>query len=262
METCQIAIGDNLVKRPFVSDLMRLNKSFIVKRSLSGRREKLLAFQNLSAYIHHCIDSDQPVWIAQSEGRAKDGNDQTDPAIIKMFNLSRRGKQSAFADNIRSLSIVPVSISYEFDPCDCDKARELYEKQQTGQYQKADDEDLKSIVTGIEGYKGHVHVAFGKPLTQDFEDTTSVVKEVNRQIHHNYELQPSNIFAWEAISSEINQHDQMLQAPAISQLFPGIDLEKKRDEFTRHLERCPERYRPQFLKMYAQSAINRFRYGS
>ncbi|MBO9496803.1 1-acyl-sn-glycerol-3-phosphate acyltransferase [Thalassotalea sp. G20_0] len=262
METCQIAIGDNLVKRPFVSDLMRLNKSFIVKRSLSGRREKLLAFQSLSAYIHHCIDSGQPVWIAQSEGRAKDGNDQTDPAIIKMFNLSRRGRQSAFADNIRSLNIVPVSISYEFDPCDCDKARELYEKQQTGQYLKADDEDLKSIVTGIDGYKGHVHVAFGKPLTEDFEDAASVVQEVNHQIHHNYELQPSNLFAWEAISSEINQHEQVIQVPGIEQLFPAIDLLKKRDEFTRHLERCSELYRPWFLKMYAQPVINRFRYGS
>ncbi|USE34543.1 1-acyl-sn-glycerol-3-phosphate acyltransferase [Endozoicomonas sp. SCSIO W0465] len=262
METCQIAIGDNLVKRPFVSDLMRLNKSFIVKRSLSGRREKLLAFQNLSAYIHHCIDSGQPVWIAQSEGRAKDGNDQTDPAIIKMFNLSRRNKQSIFADNIRSLNIVPVSISYEFDPCDCDKARELYEKQQTGQYQKADDEDLKSIVTGIQGYKGHVHVAFGKPLTQDFEDAASVVKEVNHQIHHNYELQPSNLFAWEAISSEINQYEPVIQIPELSQLFPNIDLQQKRNEFTRHLQRCPELYRTQFLKMYAQPVINRFRYGS
>lgn len=262
METCQIAIGDNLVKRPFVNDLMRLNKSFIVKRSLSGQREKLLALKNLSAYIHHCIDSGQPVWIAQSEGRAKDGNDQTDPAIIKMFNLSRRNKQTVFSDNIRSLNIVPVSISYEFDPCDCDKARELYEKQQTGQYQKADDEDLKSIVTGIEGYKGHVHVAFGKPLTQDLEDVTFVVKEVNHQIHHNYELHPSNMFAWEAISGKIEQHDRIIQVPAISKLFPDIDLKKKYDEFTRHLERCPEQCRQQCLKMYAQPVINRFRYNS
>ena len=262
METCQIAIGDNLIKRPFVSDLMRLNKSFIVKRSLSGRREKLLAFQNLSAYIHHCIDSGQPVWIAQSEGRAKDGNDQTDPAIIKMFNLSRRGRQGTFANNIRALNIVPVAISYEFDPCDCDKARELYEKQQTGQYHKADDEDLRSIVMGIEGYKGHVHVAFGKPLTEHFDDAAAVVKEVDHQIQHNYALQPSNLFAWEAISSEINQHEQVIQVPGINQLFPNDELQQKRDEFTRHLERCPGQYRPWFLKMYAQPVINRFRYGS
>ncbi len=267
METCQIAIGDNLIKRPYVSDLMRLNKSFIVKRSLTGRREKLTAFQNLSAYIHHCIDSGQPVWIAQSEGRAKDGNDQTDPAIIKMFNVSRRDKQTAFADNIRSLNIVPVSISYEFDPCDCSKARELFEKQQTGEYLKADDEDLKSIVMGIEGYKGHVHVAFGKPLSgkqapQSLENAIAVAKEVDHQIHHNYQLQPSNLFAWEAIGNNVIKQEPAIQVPDISTLFPDTDLKKKRDEFTRHLERCPEVYRPWFLKMYAQPVINRFRYGS
>lgn len=260
LETCQIAIGDNLIKRPFVSDLMRLNKSFIVKRSLSGRREKLMAFQNLSAYIHHCIDAGQPVWIAQSEGRAKDGNDQTDPAIIKMFNLSRRDKQTSFADNIRALNIVPVSIAYEFDPCDCDKARELYEKHQSGQYQKADNEDLNSIATGIQGYKGHVHVAFGKPLQQEFNDAMSVVNAVNQQIHHNYQLQPSNLFAWEAITSKLAPDERVIPVPDINRLFPDTDLQQKREEFTRHLVRCPELYRPWFLKMYAQPAINRFRY--
>ena len=256
METCQIAIGDNLIKRPFVSDLMRLNKSFIVKRSLTGRREKLLAFQNLSSYIHHCIDSGQPVWIAQSEGRAKDGNDQTDPAIIKMFNLSRRGQNTSFADNIRALNIVPVAIAYEFDPCACDKAHELYEREQSGEYQKGDDEDLKSIVTGIEGHKGHVHVAFGQPLTGDFVDTNAVVTEVNRQIHRNYRLQPSNLFAWEAIRKELPQTG--LTVPAASALFPKADLQQQRQKFARHLDRCPDRYRPWLLKMYAQPVINRY----
>ena len=256
METCQIAIGDNLIKRPFVSDLMRLNKSFIVKRSLTGRREKLQAFQNLSSYIHHCIDSGQPVWIAQSEGRAKDGNDQTDPAIIKMFNLSRRGQNTSFADNIRALNIVPVAIAYEFDPCACDKAHELYEREQSGEYQKGDDEDLKSIVTGIEGHKGHVHVAFGQPLTGDFVDTNAVVTEVNRQIHRNYRLQPANLFAWEAIRKDLPQTG--LTVPAASVLFPKADLQQQRQKFARHLDRCPDRYRPWLLKMYAQPVINRY----
>ncbi len=256
METCQIAIGDNLVKRPFVSDLMRLNKSFIVKRSLTGRREKLLAFQNLSAYIHHCIDSGQPVWIAQSEGRAKDGNDQTDPAIIKMFNLSRRDRNTSFAENIRALNIAPVSIAYEFDPCACDKARELYEREQSGAYQKADDEDLKSIVTGIEGYKGHVHVAFGQPLTGDFADTNAVVAEVNRQIHHNYRLQPSNLFAWETIRKDLPEAG--FTVPGTNTLFPKADLRQRRQTFARHLDRCPDRYRQWLLKMYAQPVINRY----
>lgn len=256
METCQIAIGDNLVKRPFVSDLMRLNKSFIVKRSLNGRRERLLAFQNLSAYIHHCIESGQPVWIAQSEGRAKDGDDQTDPAIIKMFNLSRRGQQTSFAENIRALNIVPVSIAYEFDPCAVDKARELYEHEQKGHYQKAENEDLKSIVTGIEGYKGHVHVAFGKVLTGDFANANAVATEVSRQIHHNYRLQPSNLLAWEAISKDPGQPSLLI--PGIDTLFPETDLQQYRQKFASHLELCPDHYQPWLLKMYAQPVINRY----
>ncbi|WP_067587486.1 1-acyl-sn-glycerol-3-phosphate acyltransferase [Endozoicomonas ascidiicola] len=255
METCQIAIGDNLINRPFVSDLMRLNKSFIVKRSVTGRREKFLAFQNLSAYIHHCIDTGQPVWIAQSEGRAKDGNDRTDPAIIKMFNLSKKNKSTSFADNIRSFNLVPVSISYEYDPCDINKARELYEKTESGHYQKEDDEDLRSIVTGIEGFKGHVHVAFGQPLTDSFNDAGDVAREVDRQIHHNYQLQPSNLLALETLEG-----DSFSTENAIESLFPNINTKKKRSEFANRLESCPEAHRQGFLKMYAQPAINRFGY--
>ena len=258
-ETCRIAIGDNLVMRPFVSDLMRLNKSFIVKRSISGRREKLKAFQDLSAYIHHCIDTNHPVWIAQSEGRAKDGNDKTDTAIIKMFNVSRRGKDESFADSVRALDIVPVSISYEFDPCDAHKARELYETEVNGSYNKAEDEDMKSIVRGIDGYKGHVHVAFGQPLTDSYDNAEAVVAEVNHQIWNNYKLQPANLFAWEAISNELLKSEPGLQVPGIAELFPGVNLDAKRNEFSRHLERCASEYRDWYLKMYANPVVNRFR---
>ena len=259
-ETCRIAIGDNLVKRPFVSDLMRLNKSFIVKRSVTGRREKLKAFQDLSAYIHHCINTEHPVWIAQSEGRAKDGNDQTDTAIIKMFNVSRRGKDEAFSDSIKALNIVPVSISYEFDPCDIHKARELYETEINGRYNKAEDEDMMSIVRGIEGYKGHVHVAFGKPLADNYENAEAVATEVDHQIWKNYQLQPANLFAWEATSSEYLKNNSGLQVPETSQLFPNIDLNTSRQEFSRHLERCDPEHREWYLKMYANPVVNRYRH--
>ena len=258
-ETCRIAIGDNLVKRPFVSDLMRLNKSFIVKRSVSGRREKLKAFQDLSGYIHHCIGTHHPVWIAQSEGRAKDGNDKTDTAIIKMFNVSRRGKDESFADSIRALHIVPVSISYEFDPCDTHKARELHETEINGVYNKAEDEDMMSIVKGIEGYKGHVHVAFGKPLTDSYDNAEAVVAEVDHQIWSNYKLQPANLFAWEAISSEFLKTNPCLRVPETAQLFPGTDLETKRAEFSRHLERCTPEHRDRYLQMYAYPVVNRYK---
>ncbi|MCX7079732.1 MAG: 1-acyl-sn-glycerol-3-phosphate acyltransferase, partial [Pseudomonas sp.] len=122
LPTPRIAIGDNLLQKPFVSDLMRLNKSFIVHRSISGRREKMAAYQLLSAYISHSIRNDcQSIWIAQAEGRAKDGDDRTESAILKMFHMSR--KDEPFGEVIRSLNLTPVSISYEYDPCDQAKAR-------------------------------------------------------------------------------------------------------------------------------------------
>ncbi|OED42075.1 hypothetical protein ACH42_12570 [Endozoicomonas sp. (ex Bugula neritina AB1)] len=258
-ETCRIAIGDNLVKRSFVSDLMRLNKSFLVKRSVIGRREKLKAFQDLSGYIHHCIQTNHPVWIAQSEGRAKDGNDKTDTAIIKMFNVSRRGKDESFADSVKALHIVPVSISYEFDPCDAHKARELHETEMNGLYNKAEDEDMMSIVKGIEGYKGHVHVAFGKPLTDSYDNAEAVVREVNHQIWSNYKLQPANLFAWEAIDKKTFNVESGVSAPDIKELFPDVDIDAKREEFSRHLERCEPEHRDWLLKMYAYPVVNHYR---
>jgi len=163
LPTLRIAIGDNLLQKPFVADLMRLNKSFIVQRSLTGRREKLAAFQLLSAYINHSIRNDgELVWIAQAEGRAKDGDDRTDPAILKMFHLAC--KEVAFSECVRDLRMTPLTISYEYDPCDIAKARELYIRETTGQYVKAAGEDDASIALGITGFKGRVHVHFGTPL--------------------------------------------------------------------------------------------------
>ena len=144
LPTPRIAIGDNLLQKPFVSDLMRLNKSFIVHRSITGRREKMAAYQLLSAYINHSIRNDcQSIWIAQAEGRAKDGDDRTESAILKMFHMSR--KDEPFADVILSLNLTPVSISYEYDPCDAAKARELFIRASTGTYSKAPGEDDASI---------------------------------------------------------------------------------------------------------------------
>jgi len=124
-DTVRIAIGDNLLTKPYVSDLMRLNKSFIVNRSAKGNKEKFKAMKHLSAYIHHSITEDREnCWLAQREGRAKDGLDRTNTAIITMLGMNRPKTQS-FADYIRELHIVPLSISYEWDPCDLLKAREL-----------------------------------------------------------------------------------------------------------------------------------------
>lgn len=188
-QTVRIAIGDNLLSQPFVSDLMRVNKSFIVKRSVPGRREKLMEARKLSAYIHHSIvEENANIWIAQREGRAKDGIDKTNPAVIGMFSLNRP-KPRPYADYIRELNIVPVAISYEFDPCDAMKARERYYQLERGGYSKGKDEDVRSIAKGMSGWKGRVHLSFGEPLTEyDFQNDTEVAVAVDRQIHRMYRL--------------------------------------------------------------------------
>jgi len=117
-DTLRIAIGDNLLQKPFASDLMRLNKSFIVQRSAKGVREKMAAYLGLSSYIDHSISEGCSIWIAQQEGRAKDGIDQTDPAIIKMLYMCQKKGNVSFSDHMNKLNIVPVAISYEYNPCD------------------------------------------------------------------------------------------------------------------------------------------------
>ncbi len=255
METPRIAIGDNLLSRPFVSDLMRLNKSFIVKRSVSGRREKLKAYQTLSAYIHHSIDTGHSIWIAQSEGRAKDGNDQTDTAIIKMLHMSKKGKDISFSNSIRSLNIVPVAISYEYDPCDQKKAFELYNTEQAGHYQKARDEDMLSIATGIEGFKGHVHVAFGSQLTENLDNATDVSQAVDDQIHSLYKLHPSNYIAWDLIKEDYPD----IKVPDIKDIYPNKDIDDKRQEFLQRLNRSPKNHQRWLLNMYGRPIINRYK---
>lgn len=190
MDTARIAIGDNLLRKPYVSDLMRLNKSFIVNRSARGR-EMMTALNQLSSYIDHSINEGASIWIAQREGRAKDGNDRTDPAILKMFYMSQR-KQRSFSEAITRLNLVPVSISYEYDPCDAAKARELHAKASDGSYAKGQFEDLDSIVKGITGLKGNVHVAFGTPIKGEFESPEALAALIDREIIANYKLHSSN----------------------------------------------------------------------
>ncbi|WP_330926207.1 1-acyl-sn-glycerol-3-phosphate acyltransferase [Candidatus Sororendozoicomonas aggregata] len=253
-DTPRLAIGDNLLGLPFVSDLMRLNKSFIVKRSVQGRREKLHAYHTLSAYIHHSIDTGHSVWIAQSEGRAKDGNDKTDTAIIKMMHMSKKSKTTTFSDSIRSLNIVPIAISFEYDPCDADKAAELYHKATHGHYEKQKDEDMRSIAKGIEGYKGHVHVAFGTPLTRGFDHASEVADAIDRQILTNYRLHPSNFLAWDIIKTE-HPH---IKVPALHTLFPDAELKRHQEKFQQRYHRINDAHKPWFIAMYANPVINHY----
>ena len=201
-QTCRIAIGDNLLSKPWISDLMRLNKSFIVKRSLPGPRQLLAASRLLADYIKTSIAEEHcPIWIAQREGRAKDGLDATEPAVIKMLMLAR-DKSEAFGLSVEELRIVPVSISYELDPCDALKAHELASVARDGLYSKAEHEDAASIAAGISGQKGRVHIAFGKVLDDSHHTVQDVVDELDRQIEANYLLHPTNIWAWQMLNPE------------------------------------------------------------
>lgn len=251
--TLRIAIGDNLLTKPYVADLMRLNKSFIVNRSAKAPREKLKAAKHLSAYIYHSIvNENSNIWIAQREGRAKDGHDKTNSAVIGMLTINRP-KTQEFADYVRALHIVPVSISYEFDPCDAAKARELYHQRTSGSYQKEQHEDVKSIALGIAGQKGHVHIAFGEVLNADYMDADEVVAEIDRQVLSNYVLHSSNCFAYQMLhgkAPKVNYTDKNIP-------FVAEDLREKYQQFELRMQSIPTEYRELALAMYANPVLSK-----
>ena len=248
-ETVRVAIGDNLLTKPWVADLMRLNKSFIVKRSVSGPRELLAASKNLANYIQHSIlQEGAAIWIAQREGRAKDGVDRTEPVVIKMLSMSRDKGQQAFGEHIHGLGIVPVAISYELDPCDALKASELYQLATQGSYEKGEQEDVESIARGISGEKGRVHVSFGTPLGAGFDTPEAVALEVDRQIISDYCLHPTNLFAYRLLHGE--------NAPVPEDLY----LEEgdcSQAEFEARIAAMPQAHRPYALAIYANAVVSK-----
>lgn len=245
--TLRIAIGDNLLTKPFASDLMRLNKSFIVNRSATAPREKLKAAKLLSKYIHHSVLTDnENVWIAQREGRAKDGIDVSNQAIISMFALSKP-KTQPFEEFIREARIVPVTLSYEYDPCDTAKAKEIYQKETEGTYKKGEHEDVKSIATGITGFKGCVHVHFGEPLTQNFENAEQVKLHLDKEIISNYVLHPSNCIAYEML--EKRSPKVLVGEKQIA--FDTADWQAERKIFADRIATCDPQHLNTLLKGYA-----------
>jgi 1-acyl-sn-glycerol-3-phosphate acyltransferase len=218
LNTSKVAIGDNLLGRQFVEKLMRLNKSFVVKRSVAGRREKLQAVQDLSDYIHHCVHSNQHVWIAQKEGRAKDGLDYTDTAVLKMLHMAGRKLGWDFNQSMAFLNIVPVSISYEWDPCDIDKAQERLTVAQVGRYEKSHDEDFKSIVKGLQGKKGKVALHFSEPLALDSNVPEHWSSAIDDSIHNHYHLFENNHFAMRLLQNNDELSDDALKTQTQNKL--------------------------------------------
>lgn len=203
----QVAIGDNLLIRPWIKTFVRLNNSFIVKRGVSVR-QMLEVSGTLSAYINHTIkDTKESIWIAQREGRAKDSNDRTQPSVLKMLCMAG-GKD--IIGNLKSLNIVPVAISYEFDPCDYLKAQEFQLKRDNPEYHKTQRDDLLNMETGILNNKGRVHFTISQLINDQLDQLdpnmdrnelfTAVASIIDKEIYRHYRFYPNNYVAYDLLS--------------------------------------------------------------
>ena len=202
MDTAEIAIGDNLLIYPWIKKLVRVAKSFIVQRALT-MRQMLLASAKMSRYMHYVInEKKQHIWIAQREGRAKDSDDRTQDSVLKMMAM---GGEGDVISRLKNLHIVPLSISYEYDPCDFLKAKEFQQKRDVEGWKKSPEDDLQNMQTGIFGYKGHIHYQAAPCLNEwlDSVDPSTpkpelfrmVAEKIDQGIHLNYRLYPDNYIA-------------------------------------------------------------------
>jgi hypothetical protein len=202
-KTSEITFGNNLMQGPFITDFGKLNRMFTVIRE-GNSRELYETSQRLSAYIRHTIvEKNVSVWIAQRNGRTKDGYDLTQTGLIKMLNLSSK---KSFSESMKEMNIVPLCISYEYEPCDDLKVQELYLSSLHSKYVKAPGEDLNSIITGIKQHKGRIHMAVGKPIIAELEEIErtysnenekikQLVSLIDEQLYNNYKLWPVNYIA-------------------------------------------------------------------
>jgi 1-acyl-sn-glycerol-3-phosphate acyltransferase len=238
-QMCEMAFGDNLMATKAAEYLFRINGGIVVKRSLPIR-EKYKESIRLSKYFcETIIEKNKSIWVAQKSGRSKDGIDNTSSAIIKMLYLSMRKSNVTFSDLIAKLRIVPVSISYEYDPCDLNKSKEeIIKLLNNGEYSKKKYEDLINMVKGLRKYKGRVHVAIGKPLVDRiYKDHEEVSRELDKQIHTNYKLWPTNYFAY----------DYLEGTNKFTEEYKNFDQEK----FLKRYSRVEQNVRDYALNAYA-----------
>ena len=267
-ETTEIAIGDNLLKTPFVRDLVRSNKNFIVNRDVSAK-DIFYYSQRLSNYIRETITRrNTSIWIAQREGRSKDGDDRTSTGLLKMFALSGNG---AMEEALRQLHIVPMCVSYEYDPCDFLKAIELMHVKYFGQYEKKPGEDFHSMLTGLTGHKGRVNVAVGHEM-KDALDRMQFITNKNEKIrllgdaiddemHRIYKLWPTNYIAFDLLNGtrEYKDHYSNIQRIAFVNYIRGhvIRLALYRKKSGLPMENINGTAREILLQMYANPVMNR-----
>ena len=203
MDTCEIAIGNNLLIYNWITRLVRLNKCFVVKRNL-GRLQTMAAAIQLSRYIHYVLtQKGGSVWIAQREGRCKDGNDRTQESLLKMLTYGNR--DVTFVESLKELNIAPIAISYEYDPNDRLKAREYLLKSKNPNYKKTQEDDLESMKIGLMEPKGHIHYAFTPCINERLDkipadlDRLLMVQRIcgiiDHAIHANYKIFKTNYIA-------------------------------------------------------------------
>lgn len=259
METSEIAIGDNLLIYSWITDLVRLNKSFIVKRKVSVR-EMLATSKLLSEYIYDTINRrNQSIWLAQREGRAKDSNDRTQTSLLKMLTLYNRAVPSKA---LQALNIVPLALSYEYDPCDYLKAKEFQQKRDNPDHMKSQADDIENMGTGISGYKGRVVFSFGNPInnvlssieneSERAEVLSQTAKIIDTEIFKNYHFFPIN---WVA-------YDMMMGTPQFADKYS----EREAEDFKKYLDQQVDKVellnkdndflRSKIIEMYANTVVN------
>lgn len=251
--TVEIAIGDNLLIYPWIRTLVKINKAFTVKRGLSPR-QLLESSMLMSRYIHHAVkEKGENIWIAQREGRAKDSDDRTQDSVLKMLS---------YGGDLADLNIVPLTISYEYDPCDYLKAKEFQLKRDNPAYKKTKQDDLENMKTGIMGYKGRIHYECAPCINTWLDDLRTipkteffgeVAKRMDKEIHAGYKLFPCNYIALDMLESGkvYESHYTAADVERFSKYLEGqlakINIPNKDDAF---LRQC-------MLTMYANPARNK-----
>ena len=259
--TCEIAIGDNLLIYPWIERFVRMNKAFIVRRSLSPK-ELLLSSQLMSRYMHHVIATGTDnIWIAQREGRAKDSNDRTQPSVLRMMTL---GTDSTPFEALRSMHLVPLTISYEYDPCDYLKAREFQLKRDNSAFKKSQKDDLDNMRVGILGKKGRVHYQLAPCIDEWIEDykdlptkelLEAVAQRIDTEIHKGYRIFATNYIAADLLegNTRFAEHYTAKERAQFEEYLQGrialIDLPEKDVPFLRE----------RMLTMYANPLYNQLK---
>ena len=258
-QTTEVAIGDNLLIFPWITTMVRLNKSFIVKRGVSIR-QVIETSKHLSHYIHKTVkDDNQSVWIAQREGRAKDSNDRTQTSLLKMLALV---DSKDIPGSIKALDMVPLSISYEYDPCDFLKAKEFQQKRDLADFKKTNEDDLINMLTGIAGYKGRVCFNLCKPLNDKIDSISTTTNKsvilqeianlIDEEIFKNYEFFPHNYVAHDLLTDSDKFADKYTTEEKdafiayIDKQVAKIDLDNKDIPFLKQ----------KITEMYANTLIN------